>query len=277
MTPDTSGSSGHPSDPQTWNRYAYTGGDPVNRLDPSGLDFTDPTSSGGLQGCMEAGDYDASIQCDFGSGFVESGASIDPGWAVLWSVYLQAGAFSTNGPPKTSSSAPPLPSCDDVLTLEVSTFLSTQDPKLLAWDPALAAQLVQAGQTYGVDPRLMASIATLESGHGTVFGGTNNPFGLGPKLNFSTSTAAINAEGRTLNHLIGYGDNTVAKLYSGLHGIANGKGGFSQVPGYCQTSVAACQAAGVTVSGFLTSAPFMAAPGVGLTAGNPNSLGFPCP
>jgi hypothetical protein len=277
MTPDPSASSAHPSDPQTWNRYAYTVGDPVNRLDPSGLDYTDPTTDGS-QGCMVAGDYDASIQCDFGGGFVESGASsIDPGWAVLWSVYLQAGAFSVSGPPKTSSSAPPLPSCDDVLTLEVSSFLSTQDPKLLTWDPALAAQLVAAGQTYGVDPRLMASIATLESGHGTVFGGTNNPFGLGPKLNFSTPGSAVNAEGRTLSHLIGYGDNTVAKLYSGLPGVLNGKGGFSQVPGYCQTSVAACQAAGVTVSGFLTSTFFMAAQGVGLAAGNPNNLAFPCP
>ena len=42
MTPDpyvsNNGSAGNPSDPQSWNKYAYTRGDPVNRLDPRGLD-----------------------------------------------------------------------------------------------------------------------------------------------------------------------------------------------------------------------------------------------
>jgi RHS repeat-associated protein len=46
MTPDpyvaTSASASNPSDPGSWNRYAYTRGDPVNRLDPSGLDDCDP-------------------------------------------------------------------------------------------------------------------------------------------------------------------------------------------------------------------------------------------
>jgi RHS repeat-associated protein len=37
MTPDPSSSSGGPSNPQSWNRYAYASGDPVNRLDPGGL------------------------------------------------------------------------------------------------------------------------------------------------------------------------------------------------------------------------------------------------
>src|SRR5208337_2396553 len=38
MTPDPYTNSGRLSDPQSWNRYAYTRGDPVNRLDPSGTD-----------------------------------------------------------------------------------------------------------------------------------------------------------------------------------------------------------------------------------------------
>ncbi len=40
MTPDPSRSSGGPEDPQSWNRYAYTRGDPVNRVDPTGRDDT---------------------------------------------------------------------------------------------------------------------------------------------------------------------------------------------------------------------------------------------
>jgi RHS repeat-associated protein len=39
MTPDPSTSSRGPSNPQNWNRYAYTAGDPVNRLDPTGQDY----------------------------------------------------------------------------------------------------------------------------------------------------------------------------------------------------------------------------------------------
>jgi RHS repeat-associated protein len=41
MTPDpykgSSGGPGDPNSPQSWNPYAYTSGDPVNRLDPYGL------------------------------------------------------------------------------------------------------------------------------------------------------------------------------------------------------------------------------------------------
>ena len=41
MTPDPYKASGGPSDPGSWNRYAYTRGDPVNRADPGGLDDED--------------------------------------------------------------------------------------------------------------------------------------------------------------------------------------------------------------------------------------------
>ena len=36
MTPDPYTNSGRLTDPQSWNRYAYTRGDPVNRADPAG-------------------------------------------------------------------------------------------------------------------------------------------------------------------------------------------------------------------------------------------------
>ena len=50
MTPD-SAASATASDPGSWNRYAYTRGDPVNRVDPTGLDdwaaLSDYMSGGG--------------------------------------------------------------------------------------------------------------------------------------------------------------------------------------------------------------------------------------
>jgi RHS repeat-associated protein len=47
MSPDRYAASGGPSDPQSWNRYAYTRGDPVNRIDPSGLEDVAPADDGG--------------------------------------------------------------------------------------------------------------------------------------------------------------------------------------------------------------------------------------
>ena len=38
MTPDPFGGSAAVGNPGSWNRYAYAGGDPINRVDPSGLD-----------------------------------------------------------------------------------------------------------------------------------------------------------------------------------------------------------------------------------------------
>jgi RHS repeat-associated protein len=45
MTPDSYRGSATLNNPQSWNRYAYTRGDPVNRADPSGRDDCDVSSS----------------------------------------------------------------------------------------------------------------------------------------------------------------------------------------------------------------------------------------
>jgi hypothetical protein len=42
MTPDPYTNSGRLTDPRSWNRYAYTRGDPVNRYDPGGADDCNP-------------------------------------------------------------------------------------------------------------------------------------------------------------------------------------------------------------------------------------------
>ena len=52
MTPDPYQASGGPSDPQSWNRYAYTRGDPVNRYDPWGTQDCPPG-----QICTYSGPY----------------------------------------------------------------------------------------------------------------------------------------------------------------------------------------------------------------------------
>ena len=67
MTPDPyKASSGHgtgkPGDPQSWNRYAYTRGDPVNRFDPNGTDDSG-SGDGGDGGDPNGGDTN-SFTCD---------------------------------------------------------------------------------------------------------------------------------------------------------------------------------------------------------------------
>jgi RHS repeat-associated protein len=42
MSPDRYMASGGPSDPGSWNRYAYTRGDPINRVDPGGTQDQEP-------------------------------------------------------------------------------------------------------------------------------------------------------------------------------------------------------------------------------------------
>lgn len=58
LTPDpyiaNNGSSGNPTDPGSWNRYAYAGGDPANFVDPLGL-FYGPAGPGGSGGTGSSG------------------------------------------------------------------------------------------------------------------------------------------------------------------------------------------------------------------------------
>lgn len=68
MTPDPYTNSGRLTDPQSWNRYAYTRGDPVNRIDPIGDEDCTPsegsdfcvtgTSTGEDDGVPPDADYD---------------------------------------------------------------------------------------------------------------------------------------------------------------------------------------------------------------------------
>jgi RHS repeat-associated protein len=62
-TPDPSRNSGGPVNPQSWNRYTYVEGDPINKYDPSGLQSR---TTGILPG---DGDTDDPFDCDFNSGF----------------------------------------------------------------------------------------------------------------------------------------------------------------------------------------------------------------
>jgi hypothetical protein len=54
---------GHPGDPGSWNKCAYVGGDPVNRVDPGGADYFDPTmqQDGAFSVCIQEGTCDQGL------------------------------------------------------------------------------------------------------------------------------------------------------------------------------------------------------------------------
>jgi len=53
MTVDRSRKSANPNTPQSWNRYTYVTGDPVNTNDPSGLDPCSDDGFGTPEGCAD--------------------------------------------------------------------------------------------------------------------------------------------------------------------------------------------------------------------------------
>ncbi len=81
LTPDPGGiRMANPKIPTSWNRYAYTNGDPVNHSDPRGLWSTgDGPGGGGDSGCYE--DDDGNIVCvgeEGGGGLCGLGSYFDP-------------------------------------------------------------------------------------------------------------------------------------------------------------------------------------------------------
>jgi RHS repeat-associated protein len=65
MTPDPYEKSAHPGTPSTWNRYSFVSNDPINRIDPNGLNDGDPAG----QDIMYTADgHISSIETDYSNG-----------------------------------------------------------------------------------------------------------------------------------------------------------------------------------------------------------------
>lgn len=238
MTPDPYQKSGRAQEPQTWNRYTYTRGDPVNRFDPNGLDdFLEAPPDGGSGG---------------GGCFI---VGFDP-------VYGDPVCADGTGLLQQLPEEPvPQVDCQLALTAEVNTLLTSKGSPLAAY----SSWFVAVGLMDDIDPRLIVAIAGAESGYGTsnVAKIDDNPFGIVHRsagkyvpVKYSNFGESITAEGNILDgQIYGKNNNTVNKLYSGQKGA------------YCVDSPGfPCSNGAKNVTSILS--------GLG---GDPNNLAFPCP
>jgi RHS repeat-associated protein len=132
LSTDPDGGSARSGNPGSWNRYAYVAGDPVNRVDRTGLDGGDFVAQGGLDDCDAdfcdsvydgSGDGSTSISEDYCSLNPDDPDCFDP------PPYVPP-------PPAPTPPPPPPPTCSITLYdrpvggIGQHTYLSISDPAL---------------------------------------------------------------------------------------------------------------------------------------------------
>lgn len=253
MAVDPYKSSAGPRDPGSWNRYAYAGGDPVNRKDPSGQDWCDADDYGD-ECLLPSNPYG----WDINDQILASIAGVTTALAAELS-----GLATEDGP-----------SCTDVLTFQIGAYL--QGTPLAAF----ASLFVSDAEADGIDPRLLVAIAGAESQLDTASNlkKINDPFGITKPKKTKKGTIYVPRSFDTLQDAIGFatdlasskidgGFNTVSKLYSGKRG-----GWCVDRPGHPGECLAN---GGANATSIINQ--FGGNASVGLKAGNPNNLAFPCP
>lgn len=267
MTPDPYTNSGRLNAPQTWNRYTYTGGDPINRIDPMGLDYFDPIDPGNCPfgadfftcvgpggACQGFEDGDASSQSPEDGCGPPSGPCVGTdGFAPSPTPYCQA-----QGGPPTPPPPPPAPvagpDCTQTLTAEITKELGFYSGGASPLNTSQNIQaLIQAGATADVDPRFLAALAGAESGFGIhitwgPYNAWNNAAHRPPNSPYGSWTQAINGVANLIAGRLYFGSGltTTYTIYPRYQG-----------PGY-QTGLK-------NLNSFLTA-----------MGGNPNLLTDPC-
>ena len=181
MTADPLRASARPTDPTSWNRYAYTHGDPINRVDRSGLVEGD-------EGCDPDED-------DCGPGNGDGGGSGGGGCAGdgFTSSSTECTDTDGGGGGDGDNTSPPPMTCDQLLAQWIDMYLQNYNGMTGHGSPLLTGLatwgapgtdagtfLVSLGKSTGVDPAFILGIARSESSLATnpnVRGGQYNIYG----------------------------------------------------------------------------------------------------
>lgn len=156
MTPDTA--SGGAADPQSWNRYDYTRGDPVNRFDPNGTDDSPPSY------CFDNPD-----------------GIFDPICNPVGGACVGADGFTPMPSPVCQVPAPPPPSTPQEATPSCLDGLSQRDIGYVSSN-AYAAFDVSAETGDAMSPSFILAWAAVESAFGTSPVAMNNDNYFGEKF-----------------------------------------------------------------------------------------------
>jgi RHS repeat-associated protein len=119
MTPDRKIRTSRPGDPGTWNKYAYAGGDPINRVDRHGTDYEQCDENGVCQAVFqsELNEFDVlvtEVADDPGSPCYGGDVDSDSCQEVLGFLGLTPEAFQTLEQPPPQQ---PPPTCFDTVQL----------------------------------------------------------------------------------------------------------------------------------------------------------------
>ena len=203
LTPDPYMNGAFPGDPARWNRYSYTGGDPVNRADPGGLMwvcFGNSVDELSLNCPPNAYKYNP-LSVDDWDDVHGNGQRIDnpcgTGSMLLPNPWCNVPVITLVAPPPKAADSKKL--CEEMETLYIAAYLPSSAG---AHSPltAYAAQIVQEADEFGIDDRFIVALAGVETTYGTRGAnswGTNNVFNNGHQ-DFSSLGSAIDAVIRLL-------------------------------------------------------------------------------
>jgi RHS repeat-associated protein len=219
LTADKVHANPDPSQPQNWNRYAYSMGDPINRADVSGKG----SCSLDLYGTTASLDVTCDPECD-------PDEDVCPDTSTDWD--------SSPGPIEPTPAAPPCSiTAQSILGFMDSTkaYTAQGQPIASGSEPmatlAFAQDILADAIADNVDPRLLVAVSFVEGkwGGDAAAGAKDNSFGLhnssGGLANFTNAggwAASIQAAANALQAHITAGQTSVGSLYSGNNSKTNG-------------------------------------------------------
>jgi hypothetical protein len=182
-TPDPYAGSADPKTPWSWNRYGYTGGDPVNNNDPHGLDnVCGPDGTFDGEGCIDTGGG------DYGGG--DTPPSLNPCVQVYEGI--PGGVNCT--PPSTAPVAPVQPPAGPKCWQNVGNISATLSN--LGTDIEQDVQVGPNGTFSASDLQLLTTDVNSDvASEMTAIGGgtTASPYYIGGHFNLTISASQIAA------------------------------------------------------------------------------------